>query len=386
MKTFFASVDPAFPAVSGADLRTWQNASVASEIGPVVLASIGVPQARAAPAGIQIEHIPGMETSDVWRADFDVPFPAATVTNFRVLCGQFRPDTIVLSSLPLGNLIGVAKSCARTVVLDLHNVESDLIAQDAKPHENSDRVHEINARAQRVRALERRGTALADRIWVCSSIDRDRLIRNGAEQERIVVVPNGIPRPESIRPRPPVVVDHSGPTLLFLGHLGYAPNIEAALALVDIIRSLWSRLPGARLILAGRNPHPDVARIAMPGKIDVIADPSSGTPLLLQSDVAVMPLKRGGGTRIKALEAMAWGLPIVATARAVEGLSLLDGVHVRIAESTPEFVDAICFLWGSEAARERQSVAAQTYAMENFGPEATRRAVHGAIRHGYETN
>jgi hypothetical protein len=64
---------------------------------------------------------------------------------------------------------------------------------------------------------------------------------------------------------------------------------------------------------------------------------------------------------------------------------LRDGLHVRIAENALEFVDAICFLWSNKAATESQRVAAHAYAMENFGPEAVRRAVHGALHHGFET-
>jgi glycosyltransferase involved in cell wall biosynthesis len=321
-----------------------------------------------------------MEPLEIWSSDFDVTFPAEVIRQFRSLCLQFRPDVIVLESLPLFNLVVVAKECARAVIIDLHNVESDLVAQEVGLNQNLEAVLRIEAQAKRIRALEQRATSLADVAWVCSSVDRDRLVRNGTCERQIAVVPNGIPRAESVQPRPQRNHDRSTPVLLFLAHLGYPPNIDAALFLVELMPVLWRHLADARLILAGRNPHPAVVSKSKPGKIDVIADPGSTSSLLLSADLAVMPLQRGGGTRIKALEAMAWGLPIVATARAVEGLQLQDGVHVSIAETRSEFVAAICALCVDSVQYESQYLTAQKHLMTCFGPEVVRAAVYGGLR------
>jgi len=144
--------------------------------------------------------------------------------------------------------------------------------------------------------------------------------------------------------------------------------------------ALWDRIPGARLVLAGRNPHPEILARSQLGKIDVIANPSSTSSLLVSADLALMPLQRGGGTRIKALEAIAWGLPVVATARAVEGLKLENGIHVSIAQTGKEFVLAICDLCKNPARYEAQRIAARRYVLKEFGEEAIRTAVHRALR------
>jgi glycosyltransferase involved in cell wall biosynthesis len=93
-----------------------------------------------------------------------------------------------------------------------------------------------------------------------------------------------------------------------------------------------------------------------------------------------MPLQRGGGTRIKALEAIAWGLPVVATARAVEGLGLENAIHVSIAETGKEFVSAICDLCENPARYEAQRIAARRFILKVFGQDAIRTAVHSALR------
>ena len=380
MKTLFVTVDPAFPPISGVDLRSWQNVTAASELGPVLLLSIGRPGPEIPPPGIEIGHIAGMDTSEVWRGDFDVVFSAEAITQFRSISAQFQPDVTVLESLPLCNLAPVARQSTQGLVIDLHNVESDLVAQAARRQTDPDTRRAIETQARRIAALEQKAAALADVLWVCSAIDRDRLVRDGADVKRICVVPNGIPRPESIQDWPPRKETGRQPTLLYIGHLGYPPNIEAALSLVEIMPALWERIAGARLILAGRNPHPAITSRAQFGKITVVANPVSTSTLLSSAHLAVMPLQKGGGTRIKALEAIAWGLPVVATARAVEGLQLEDRVHVRIAETMGAFVTVICDLCENPALYESQRIAARRHVMEYFGPEAIRRAVHGGLR------
>jgi len=321
-----------------------------------------------------------MDASDVWRSDFDVTFSADTIEQFRSAAANFRPDVIVLESLPLSNLAKVARDYTRVLIIDLHNVESDLVAQEIHGTRDPDTHRSIERRARRIRSIEQRAAAVADVLWVCSSIDRDRLVNDGADVRGIYVVPNGVPRPESIQDRPPYNEYCRRPIFLFIGHLGYSPNVEAALILLELMPALWDRIAGARLILAGRNPHPMISGRSQTGKIDVIANPSSTSPLLLAAHLAVMPLQRGSGTRIKALEAIAWGLPVVATPLAIEGLQLENGVHVSIAENAGAFVAAICDLCENSTLYEARRLAARRHVMSNFGPQAVRRAVHAGLQ------
>jgi glycosyltransferase involved in cell wall biosynthesis len=113
--------------------------------------------------------------------------------------------------------------------------------------------------------------------------------------------------------------------------------------------------------------------------VDVVANPAAVSDLLSTADIAVMPLRRGGGTRIKALEAMGWGLPIVATSRAVEGLRVQDGVHVRIAETAEAFVAAVVELCEHGDVYESQRSAAHRHLEEHFRPDIIRRAVREAL-------
>jgi len=380
MRTIFVTVDPAFPPVSGAELRAWQNVKAASELGQVLLLSFGRPKPHSPPPGIAVGHIRGMHPADIWRSDFDVTYPNETLADFRAIAESFKPDVVVLESLPLANLVGTVKVRTRALVIDLHNVESDLAAQAVQIASDSRTRCELQTRVRRIRETESQAAAAADTIWVCSSQDRERLIENGLNVKPIHVVPNGIPRGDSVQAWPPRDNYRREPILLFLGHLAYPPNVEGALALFELMPLVWKRIPGARLILAGRNPHPAIARRSQAGRIDLIGNPSSVAPLLSNANFAVLPLQRGGGTRIKALEAIAWGLPLVATARAVEGLSLENGIHVTIAETSHEFASAICDLAENPDRYESQRIAARRHVLNKFGPDAIRASVHEGLR------
>ena len=379
MRTLFVTVEPAFPPTSGADLRSWQNVKAASELGPVLLLSIGRPRPGIPPFGIEVGHVKGMRVLDVWRSDFAVTFSADAIEQFRSAAANFRPDVIVLESLPLSNLAKVARDYTRVLIVDLHNVESDLVAQEIRGTGDPDTLRAIERRLGRIRSIEQRAAAVADALWVCSSIDRDRLVNDGANVRGIHVVPNGVPRPENIPDVLPYNEYCGRPILLFIGDLDYSPNVEAALILLELMPALWDRIAGARLILAGRDPHPMISSRCQAGKIDVIANPSSTSPLLLAAHLAVMPLQRGSGTRIKALEAIAWGLPVVATPLAIEGLQLENGVHVSVAENARAFVAAICDLCENSTLYESRRLAARRHVMSNFGPDVVRRAVHTGL-------
>jgi glycosyltransferase involved in cell wall biosynthesis len=373
------SVDPAYPPISGADLRTWQNAKALSSSGNVLLASVGAPASIVPQGTVRISHLQGMDAALVWGGDFGAHFSPLLIENFRVLCRDFNPDAIVLESLPLGRLTTVAAQLADTVIMDMHNVESTLAAQEIPSARNADEHAAFSERAERLRRLENEVLEAAHLVWVCSADDRLQLLRHGADEAKIRIVPNAIPRYESVPVSLPSKSGCNPPALLFIGHLHYYPNIEAALALIDMMPRLSKALPGSKLTLAGRNPHSVILARARSSQIEVIENPISTDSLLSSSDLAVLPLRQGGGTRIKALEAMAWGLPIVATAKAVEGLDLRDGVHVAIAETPDEFIAAICELSTNSRKFGTQRTQARTYAMEKFGSEAISRAVHAGL-------
>jgi glycosyltransferase involved in cell wall biosynthesis len=150
----------------------------------------------------------------------------------------------------------------------------------------------------------------------------------------VVVCPNGIDMPAPL-------AEATTATVAFVATMGWAPNTDAALWLG---RDIWPRvlhqLPGARLLLVGRDPTPAVRALASES-IEVSGTVADVRPYLARSRVTVAPLRSGGGTRLKLLEALGVGRPVVATSIGVDGLEDLVGRGVMVADDSAGIADAL---------------------------------------------
>jgi glycosyltransferase involved in cell wall biosynthesis len=156
-----------------------------------------------------------------------------------------------------------------------------------------------------------------------------------------------------------------GGDVVFLGHLGYPPNVDAATRLVRcILPRIRSLLGGVRCVVAGRAPARAVRRLAGDG-VSVLGDVESAAEIWRRAAALVCPLRWGGGSRLKLLEAAACGVPIAGTAFAAEGLSLRAGRDYLSGESDEELaLAAVCLLSdparaGALASSARATVAAE---------------------------
>jgi glycosyltransferase involved in cell wall biosynthesis len=225
-------------------------------------------------------------------------------------------------------------------VLDLHNVESALAASYARARRPPLSVP-FHLEAAALRALERRALRSFDTVVVVSEQERDRLpagapsaVGPSGVAPSVVVCPNGIDVPE-------LLPAASSPTVAFVATMGWAPNTDAALWLG---REIWprvlARIPEARLLLVGRDPTPAVRALAS-ASIEVSGTVADVRPYLAQTRVAVAPLRSGGGTRLKLLEALGVGRPVVATSIGVDGFEDLVGRGVAVADDSAGIADAL---------------------------------------------
>jgi glycosyltransferase involved in cell wall biosynthesis len=156
------------------------------------------------------------------------------------------------------------------------------------------------------------------------------------------------PNKVSLTAGKPVKHDQQAPLkLIFVGTLNYLPNVEAIerviLPLADLIQA---RSAGeVTLLIAGRNPAADLKRkLAAHPAIELYIDPPDLSALYQQAALALVPIKFGGGTKIKTIEAFAYQLPVISTAHGVRGLAAIAGLHYYAAETVDEFWQAICEL------------------------------------------
>lgn len=158
------------------------------------------------------------------------------------------------------------------------------------------------------------------------------------------------------------------PALLFAGTLDYRPNADAVRWLLDRIMPLvWQEIPEARVLVVGRGPSADlVARGQHDPRIVVTGPVESVDPYWLRASLYVLPMRGGGGTRFKALEAMAAGLPLVSTPMGMEGIAAEDGAHYLAGETPAALATAITRLLGDAGLRDRLATAAGQLVRERY--------------------
>jgi glycosyltransferase involved in cell wall biosynthesis len=168
--------------------------------------------------------------------------------------------------------------------------------------------------------------------------------------------------------------------LLFLASLDWYPNLDALNYLLDYIMPvLYSRRPGVRLRIVGRRPPKSLAaRIASLQWAELVADVADVRPYLRQAAVVVVPLRIGGGSRLKILESLAAGKAVVSTSIGAEGLSLVPGEHIRIADEPEEFVRQILELLESPKERERLGANGRGIVAERYGWDKMASALESA--------
>ena len=183
--------------------------------------------------------------------------------------------------------------------------------------------------ARRWRRLQHSIASEVDKVLICSPLDRDRLGDANA-----AVVPNGYPHPAH-DPGAHAVTGDSAPSLLFVGPLTYEPNLLAVHWMIErVLPRLRAELPGIAFTVVGddrgvRNTDGD--GVVYTGHVDDVQ------PYYERATVAVVPLHSGGGTRLKVIEAMARGVPLVSTTFGVEGLDVTPGHDVLIADDPATF-------------------------------------------------
>jgi polysaccharide biosynthesis protein PslH len=245
--------------------------------------------------------------------------------------------------------------------LDLDDVESVSRRRIAALHrmlgDETAALREETA-ASHARMLEDAALARFDRVAVCSAQDRDYL--GGRGRAGIVVVPNTLPLPETT-PLPPA---GDGPaTLLFVGTLGYFPNEDAARLLcteiLPLVQAGSDRPITARIVGAGA--RPSLHRLsALPG-VEIVGPVDDVSPSYRDAHVVVVPLRAGGGTRIKILEAFAQGRPVVSTTIGIEGIAAASERHALIADEPQSFAAACLRLLRDATLAE--SIAREAFAL-----------------------
>ncbi|HEX4484127.1 MAG TPA: glycosyltransferase family 4 protein [Solirubrobacteraceae bacterium] len=285
-------------------------------------------------------------------SDFARGISAELATDAARAASELRADRVVADG-PIAAAALAALARARPVIYNAHNFESGF-------------RHEFESgRSTSVRALRRfeRGLlARAAESWMVSEADL-RAAHELCPDASLRYVPNVV----DVAAIEPVVAQVQEQRAIFVASFSYEPNRRGLEFLLEqVLPRVWEKLPQAKLALVGAGlaqPPSSDPRVETLGFVDDLRTAYA------RSSCAVVPLLQGGGTPLKFVEALAYGLPVLATPRAAAGLDVRDGVDCLIADGAEAFAAALVRLLGegdAELGARGRRLAAERYSIETL--------------------
>ena len=225
----------------------------------------------------------------------------------------------------------------------------------------------FSLQAQRMFEYERRVSVAAGHIVAVSTTDAAEMQKLFGVT-RVTEIPTGV-NIEYFQPPPQHPSD--GADLVFVGSMDWLPNVDGMLYFVRAVLPLIHRTrPDCTLAIVGRTPPPKILDLAeRDPRVRVTGTVPDIRPYLWSSAVSIVPLRIGGGTRLKIYEAMAARIPVVATTIGAEGLTVHPPDDIRIADTPQEFADRCLELLADASGRRRLSTAAWDMVHANFSWE-----------------
>ena len=206
----------------------------------------------------------------------------------------------------------------------------------------------------KLRRLEAESARRYRHHLLCSREDAE-ILRGRYGALDLAYVPSGFD-PELFRPQHPPT-ERERHRLVFLGSMNYGPNVDGILWFArEVWPGLIERYPELELQIVGRDPTPEVTSLAS-DKILVTGRVDAVRPYLERASALIVPLRIGGGTRLKIVEALALGTPVVSTPIGAEGLGLIDGREIRLGADAQAFASAVVETLDNPAAARAQGAA-----------------------------
>ncbi len=370
---------PPSPGIGGSSMRLYQHIRTLSRQGEVGVFWVSIdntpPPAR--PDGISywkhlsLPLVPGGVLRMLKGFLTSTPCADLFWTNdagrhLRNTLREFKPDTVIISEAWLAHYLPVIRQSGARVIFDMHNVELPLYRSIAPSARGMRRIH-ATLLLRTSRTIEPRMIRGVDAAWVCST--QDELLTRATYDTGlpIHVIPNAIDIDHYADVRANRLQSEA-PMILYCGNFTYYPNAEAAERLITrILPVIWAVNPSVRLTLVGNHPtrlmqeaaHRD-PRITVTGFVDDVRH------WLTQATVTVLPIRQGGGTRLKVLESFAARIPVIATHKAVEGIHAQDGEHVLIADDDQGLADKALLMITSKNLADAMTGNALSLARDHY--------------------
>lgn len=279
----------------------------------------------------------------------------------RALLEQENYDVILCDFMAAAGVI--PWDCATPKVLFTHNVEATIWRRHYEVASNVIWKAISWQEWRKMEAAERRYLRLADHVLAVSETDRDAFAAF-LNAEKLTVIPTGA----DVEYFQPLAGEEAANSLVFTGSMDWLPNEDAILYFADAILPLIrEHSPEVFLDVVGRNPSRKLQALAesekgirLTGWVDDIR------PFLGRDSVCIVPLRIGGGTRLKIFEAMAMGKAVVSTSVGAEGLAVRSGENIVLADTPNDFAQAVISLLRDPGRRQQLGAAARSLVQDNY--------------------
>lgn len=275
----------------------------------------------------------------------------------------FDPNLLLCEWTPYA-IYARAPSSAKKLV-SAHNVEADIWRRYFDNETNWLRRWYIREQYRKVKRFEHAALNWVDGAVAVSDLDCARLARE-CPSLPLTVVPNGVDL-DYFRPSPPAASRH----LVFTGSMDWRPNQDAARYFVGhILPLLHQRRPDLECTFVGRCPPEDIRVLADKLGVHITGTVDDVRPYVERAAVYVVPVRIGGGSRLKILEAMAMGRPVVSTTVGAEGLDVVHDQHVLLADDPKTFADSVLRLLGDPEMCKKLAANGRSLVEQNYGWDA----------------
>lgn len=263
-------------------------------------------------------------------------------------------------------------------IIDTHNIDSHAMARRA-PSEALLPSIATRLVSRRLRSAEAQVFAEARAVLVCSSAEVP-LVRERAAASTVFVVPNGVDTTVFLSAPPRVRTDRL--ELLFFGNLDYPPNVDAMQYFAkDIYPALRERGVRFRLKVVGAGRAERVRdAIASLESVELVGLSDNIVQTLHDSDAVIVPLRAGGGTRLKVLEALSSARPVISTRIGAEGIEVVDRTHILFAESPSDFAQTLTAVSADPAKAYEIAEAGARLARSSYSWQAIQAVLCDIIR------
>jgi len=256
----------------------------------------------------------------------------------------------------------VPRGYAGSVIFDAHNAVWKIMDRMATHERNLIRRIALRDEVRRIRRAERQICQTADLVLTTTFEDQAALLEVCAKVFTGKIVPIGV--------HVPAVPPNRGtaPLLLHIGTMFYPPNADAVRWFVtEVFNRVRAAVPDARFIVVGARPPRDIVALHDPGRgIEIRGYVDDIGPLLAEAAATVVPTRAGSGMRVKILEAMAMGLPVLTTTVGAEGIAVASERHLLMADEPVEFADAAVRLLTDAELRTRLRANAHALAAARY--------------------